>query len=99
MTQQAFNQATAAAVSTMLKDHLQNFPSGDFDLETGKVTGTPQELTITVKIRHKGTKSSDQLLLETYADVYSLDLEKSAQIRGVGSCKLVGYRPQNPKLP
>ena len=39
------------------------------------------------------------MLLESYAQMHGLDLNKVGLIRGVGQCKLVTYKPRNPKLP
>ncbi|WGK63549.1 hypothetical protein QAO71_17420 (plasmid) [Halopseudomonas sp. SMJS2] len=63
------------------------------------MSGTPQELTFTIKVLPKGAKSSEQVLLESYAGMHGLDLTKSSQIQGVGTCKLVAYKPRSTKLP
>lgn len=96
---QCFTSASASAVKEMLSAHLNSLSSQDFDMSTISMSGTAQELTFTIKVLPKGGKSSEQVLLESYARMHRLDLNKNALIRGVGQCKLVAYKPRNTKLP
>lgn len=96
---QCFTNASANAVKEMLSAHLETLQAEDFDVGNIALSGTPQELTFTIKVIPKGAKSSEQVLLESYAKMHGLDLNKTGHLGGVGHCKLVAYKPRNTKMP
>lgn len=82
-----------------MKAHLNTLASENYDIEVGQISGTSDEVSITVKIRYKGAVSSDRKLLEAYANIHGLDLEKNSVVQGAGCCKLIGFKPRNTKIP